>query len=128
MSSTVARCGLAAITSGNTCLLQSLICTWMHLSLQTRILSTRTVPMPRARSIPSLSTHIGIGVAYVALAVLHSYPLIRHLDSSLPGLGLGDNVTFVWNSWWMRQALASPTRIFFTPMRSLLHLAFRSFC
>ena len=69
--------------------------------------------MPRARSIPSLSTHIGIGVAYVALAVLHSYPLIRHLDSSLPGLGLGDNVTFVWNSWWMREALASPTRQFF---------------
>jgi hypothetical protein len=87
----------------------------MDLSLQMRILSTRTVPMPRPRPrrIPSLFTYIGIGVAYVGLAVLHSYPLIRHLDSSLPGLGLGDNVTFVWNSWWMREALASPSRQFF---------------
>jgi hypothetical protein len=69
--------------------------------------------MPRRRSIPSLFTDIGIGVAYAGLAVLHTYPLIRHLDSSLPGLGLGDNVTFVWNSWWMREALASPARHFF---------------
>ena len=69
--------------------------------------------MPRARTLPSFFTHIGIGVAYVTLAVLHTYPLIRHLDSSLPGLGLGDNLTFVWNSWWMREALASPTRHFF---------------
>jgi hypothetical protein len=68
--------------------------------------------MPRRR-IPSLFTDIGIGVAYTGLAVLHTYPLIRHLDSSLPGLGLGDNITFVWNSWWMRQALASPARHFF---------------
>ena len=70
--------------------------------------------MPRARRIPALFTDIGIGAAYVALAVLHTYPLIRHLGSSLPGLGLGDNVTFVWNSWWMRQALASPARDFFS--------------
>src|SRR5215475_299722 len=69
--------------------------------------------MPRARNLPSFFTHTGIGVAYLALAVLHTYPLIRHLDSSLPGLSLGDNLTFVWNSWWMREALASPTRHFF---------------
>jgi len=70
--------------------------------------------MPRARRIPSAAVaHVGIAGAYVALAVLHTYPLIRHLDSSLPGLGLGDNLTFLWNSWWMREALASPTRHFF---------------
>ena len=85
----------------------------MRLWLQTRIVSTRTVPMQLARSTASLFTNIGIGAAYVALAVLHTYPLIRHLDSSLPGLGLGDNVTFVWNSWWMREALASTPRHFF---------------
>jgi len=85
----------------------------MHPSLQTRIPSTRAVPLPRPRSVPSLFTDIGIVVGYAALAVVHTYPLIRHLDSSLPGLGLGDNVTFVWNSWWMRQALASPTLHFF---------------
>jgi hypothetical protein len=69
--------------------------------------------MQRARTTASLFTDIGIAVAYVALALLHTYPLIRHLESSLPGLGLGDNVTFVWNSWWMREAIASPTRHFF---------------
>ena len=56
------------------------------------------MPMRRARIIPSLFTDMGIGAAYIALAVLHTYPLIRHLDSSLPGLSLGDNLTFLWNS------------------------------
>lgn len=45
--------------------------------------------------------------AYAALAVAHTFPLVRHLGTRLPGLGLGDNVAFAWNLWWMREALAS---------------------
>jgi len=54
--------------------------------------------------------------AFVALAILHTWPLARHLDTHLPGLALGDNVSFVWNLWWMREALASAdVHFFITP-------------
>src|SRR5678815_1843766 len=52
--------------------------------------------------------------AFVALAILQTWPLARHLDTHLPGLGLGDNVSFVWNLWWMREAIASPAWTFFS--------------
>jgi len=55
--------------------------------------------------------------AFVALAILQTWPLARHLDTHLPGLGLGDNVSFAWNVWWMREALASADWSFFsTPL------------
>lgn len=55
--------------------------------------------------------------AFVALAILQTWPLARHLDTHLPGLGLGDNVSFAWNVWWMREALASAdTNFFSTPL------------
>lgn len=54
--------------------------------------------------------------AYAGLAVLQTWPLVMHLDTHLPGQGLGDNVSFVWNLQWMRDALASPgASFFFTP-------------
>lgn len=40
---------------------------------------------------------------YVLIAVCHSWPLATCLSTCLPGTGLGDNTTFVWNIWWMRQ-------------------------
>lgn len=54
-----------------------------------------------------------IAAAYVGLAIVHTYPLVRHLDSHLPGLGLGDNLSFIWNLWWMRETIASPAHAFF---------------
>ena len=48
----------------------------------------------------------------VSLAL--TWPLVLHLDTHIPG-PVGDNVTFVWNFWWARQALASDTaRLFET--------------
>jgi hypothetical protein len=56
-------------------------------------------------------------LAYLGLAIVQTWPLVRHLDTHLPGLGLGDNVSFVWNLWWMREALTSATTTFFsTPL------------
>ena len=46
---------------------------------------------------------------YAVAAVAHTWPLAAQLGSQLPGLGLGDNVSFVWNFWWMREALWSPS-------------------
>jgi hypothetical protein len=65
-------------------------------------------------AIRSCAVTVAAGVAYVLLAIAHTYPLVDHLGSHLPGRGLGDNVSFVWNLWWMREALASPDRSFFT--------------
>jgi hypothetical protein len=48
------------------------------------------------------------------MAVGWSFPLVRHLPTHLPGLGLGDNVDFLWNFWWMRTALASGLNFFHT--------------
>lgn len=36
------------------------------------------------------------------------------LTTHVPGGGAGDNVNFLWNFWWMREALESPARFFFT--------------
>jgi hypothetical protein len=55
----------------------------------------------------------GVLAAFAVLAIVHTYPLIRMLGTALPGLGLGDNVTFLWNAWWMREAIASPARTYF---------------
>src|SRR5262245_46739346 len=58
--------------------------------------------------------HAALLAGYLVLATIHTYPLVRHLDTHLPGQGLGDNVSFVWSGWWMREALASPSVDFFT--------------
>jgi hypothetical protein len=48
--------------------------------------------------------HAGLLIAYAFLAVVQTWPLALHLGTHLPGFGLGDNVSFVWNLWWMREA------------------------
>ena len=48
------------------------------------------------------------------MAVVWSFPLVRHLPTHLPGPGPGDNVDFLWNFWWMRTALASGLDFFHT--------------
>ena len=60
-----------------------------------------------------LYSQLGALAVYTVLAVLQTWPLTRHLDTHLPGLGLGDNVSFVWNLWWMREAIASSAWRFF---------------
>jgi hypothetical protein len=67
----------------------------------------------RLSAVRSCAVPVAAGAAYLLLAIAHTYPLIDHLGSHLPGRGLGDNVSFVWNLWWMREALASPDRSFF---------------
>jgi len=43
-------------------------------------------------------------------------PFISHLSTAIPGGGAGDNVTFVWNVWWMNYVLHHPgQKFFFTP-------------
>jgi hypothetical protein len=46
-------------------------------------------------------------VFFGALAVLLTWPLITVLGTHVPGKAPDDNVNFLWNLWWMREALAS---------------------
>jgi hypothetical protein len=61
----------------------------------------------------SLATHAWSVLLLLALSLAWSFPLILNLGSRVPGQGAGDNLTFVWDVWWMRQALHSPDLSFF---------------
>lgn len=50
-----------------------------------------------------------LGIATVA----RMWPILSRLTEVVPGAGPGDNLTFVWNLWWMREALARPDYTFF---------------
>ena len=55
-----------------------------------------------------LSARHGLAAAACALfAVVWTLPLALHLSTHIPGPGAGDNVSFLWNFWWMREAVAS---------------------
>ena len=51
---------------------------------------------------------------FVALALGLTWPLAAHIDTHLPGLTADDNVTFLWNVWWMRHAMAGPDSFWHT--------------
>ncbi len=57
--------------------------------------------------------HFAALLVLCGLAILHTWPLAAHLDSVIPGPGLGDNVMSLWSFWWMREALASADLSFF---------------
>ncbi len=40
-------------------------------------------------------------------------PILSNLSAVIPGPGAGDNVTFVWDVWWMRYVLHHPGQTFF---------------
>ena len=59
--------------------------------------------------------HFGPVALLALLAVGWSFPLVLEIDRSIPGRGPGDNLTFLWNFWWMRHALANPDiQLFYT--------------
>jgi hypothetical protein len=59
-------------------------------------------------------------LVFAAITGLWLRPLLSQLSSALPGTNAGDNVTFVWNIWWMRYVVHHPgVSFFWTPF--LLH-------
>ncbi len=55
-------------------------------------------------------------LTFTAITVWWLFPILRNLSGVIPGAGPGDNVTFVWNVWWMRYVLHHPGHtFFFTP-------------
>lgn len=63
---------------------------------------------------PTPGIDVAAGVAFVGLAVLQTWPLAAHLGTTLPGPA-GDNLAFLWNFWWMREALVTGASVFHTP-------------
>ena len=57
--------------------------------------------------------HTGPLALLALLTVGWSFPLILDLDGSIPGRVPGDNLTFLWNFWWMRHVLDNPELQFF---------------
>ena len=57
----------------------------------------------------ALATHAVVLLAFVALAVLVTWPLLPNLATHLPGTGLDDNAGFIWDFWLFRRALADPS-------------------
>ena len=58
--------------------------------------------------------HAAALLALAAITALWLSPVISQFSTAIPGVGAGDNVTFVWNIWWMRYALVHPGYSFFT--------------
>ena len=56
--------------------------------------------------------HVGSLTLLALLPVVWTFPLVLELDRSIPGHA-GDNLSFLWNFWWMRQALEQPGIEFF---------------
>lgn len=54
---------------------------------------------------------------FAGLACLWSYPLVTQLSTAIPGEFAGDNLAFLWNTWWARQVAAGfPSGFFFSPL------------
>jgi hypothetical protein len=51
---------------------------------------------------------------FAVLTVFFTWPLASILTSGVVG-GAGDNLSFVWNFWWARTALATHQSVFWTP-------------
>ena len=64
---------------------------------------------------PRLLRHLAAAGAMAALALAWSFPLATVAGTHLAGAGFSDNANFLWNFWWMREALGSGERFFSTP-------------
>ncbi|MFN2185346.1 MAG: hypothetical protein ACK2UU_15260, partial [Anaerolineae bacterium] len=51
--------------------------------------------------------HILVVILYLVVALVATWPLVRHLGTHVPGSETWafDEYTFIWNSWWLRYSL-----------------------
>jgi hypothetical protein len=67
----------------------------------------RRMPGVYDRSVPRWVRHSGALVMFAGLTMLWLFAVLREPLMVVPGSEAGDNLTFVWNTWWMRRALSS---------------------
>jgi hypothetical protein len=61
-----------------------------------------------------IRAHLPAVALFAVLTLAWSFPLVLHLGTHVPGGGAGDNVSFVWNLWWMRTAWQHHLNPFYT--------------
>ncbi|HEX5475605.1 MAG TPA: hypothetical protein VFX12_13180 [Vicinamibacterales bacterium] len=50
-------------------------------------------------------SHVGFVTLFAALTAVWLTPVWTNATTAVPGAGAGDNLTFLWNLWWMRYSL-----------------------
>lgn len=60
-----------------------------------------------------IAQHAGPLALLALLTAGWSFPLVLDLHESIPGRAPGDNLTFLWNFWWVRHVLDNPELQFF---------------
>lgn len=60
--------------------------------------------------------HLPVIAGFAALTTFWMWPALRAPSTVIPGGGAGDNLTFVWNTWWMQHALATGQSPLWTPL------------
>lgn len=63
-----------------------------------------------------VTIHIPALLMYTALAIWSAFPLAWQIDAAIPGIGAGDNVSYLWNAWWFQYAWDHKLSYFHTPM------------
>jgi hypothetical protein len=58
----------------------------------------------------SVRLHSVAAAGFVLLALGFTWPLGAHLATGVPGASAGDNVTYLWDLWWMRHVVATHAR------------------
>ena len=53
-------------------------------------------------------------LAYAGCALLFTYPLVFRLATHVPGEVSGDVPVYIWNLWWMKQALCSDVDLLYS--------------
>ena len=53
----------------------------------------------------ALVRHSPAALLFAALAIWLTFPLVLSLGTHVTGEGPGDNLCFLWNTWWFRRAL-----------------------
>jgi hypothetical protein len=65
-----------------------------------------------ASTLARFRPHVGPVILLAVMSLAWTWPLARHFHDHVPGLP-GDNFSFLWNLWWMREALHAPDLSFF---------------
>lgn len=66
-------------------------------------------------SLSSRAVHLLAAGLFAVLAIALTWPLALHLHDAVPGANPGDNLTFVWNFWWIRTAIHTGVSPLWTP-------------
>jgi hypothetical protein len=71
---------------------------------------------PPRRAVPPRLLPLVLAPVFAGLSAWWLSGLIGQVSTAVPGGGAGDNLTFVWNSWWMYHVIHAGGSFFFSPL------------